>query len=50
MLTGEITVIGATTVDQHRKKLEADKTLGKSIETVLVEEPSSAEVLSILFY
>ncbi|HLU90454.1 MAG TPA: ATP-dependent Clp protease ATP-binding subunit, partial [Cyclobacteriaceae bacterium] len=38
---GEITVIGATTLDEYRKYLEPDEAFSRRFELLLVEEPSA---------
>jgi ATP-dependent Clp protease ATP-binding subunit ClpC len=45
---GEITVIGATTVDEYRKHFEADSALDRRFQPIRVEEPSEAETLELL--
>ncbi|MGL4367700.1 MAG: ATP-dependent Clp protease ATP-binding subunit [Brevinemataceae bacterium] len=45
---GEIRVIGATTLDEYRKFIEKDKALERRFQTVLVEEPSMEDAISIL--
>ena len=45
---GEINVIGATTIDEYRKYIEKDQALERRFQTVLVEEPSVEESISIL--
>jgi len=46
--SGEITVIGATTHSEYRKKLFKDKALHRRFEQVFVEEPTKEETLRIL--
>ena len=41
-------LIGATTLDEHRKSIEKDKALARRFQTVLVNEPSAAVTLRIL--
>ncbi|MFC1521425.1 MFS transporter [Elusimicrobiota bacterium] len=48
MASGEITVIGTTTGDQYRNRVEADKSLIRTLEAMLIEEPANKETLSIL--
>ncbi len=43
-----INLIGATTLDEYRKKIEKDKALSRRFQTVMVEEPSAAVTLRIL--
>ncbi|HEX7071220.1 MAG TPA: ATP-dependent chaperone ClpB [Rhodothermales bacterium] len=45
---GELRAIGATTLDEYRKHLEKDKALERRFQTVLVEEPSVEDAISIL--
>ncbi len=45
---GEITVIGATTVDEYRKHFEADSALDRRFQPIRVEEPSEDETLELL--
>lgn len=45
---GEIRVIGATTLDEYRKYIEKDKALERRFQTVMVEEPSKEDAISIL--
>jgi len=45
---GEIHCIGATTLEEYRKHIEKDAALMRRFQTVLVEEPSLEETLSIL--
>src|SRR5947207_13120042 len=37
---GELRTIGATTIDEYRKYIEKDAALERSIQTVLVNEPT----------
>jgi ATP-dependent Clp protease ATP-binding subunit ClpC len=46
--SGEITVIGATTYSEYRKKLFKDKALHRRFDQVIVEEPTKEETLKIL--
>ena len=46
--SGDITVIGATTYAEFRKKLFKDKALQRRFEQVFVEEPTKEETLKIL--
>ena len=46
--SGDITVIGATTYAEYRKKLFKDKALHRRFEQVFVEEPTKEETLKIL--
>ena len=45
---GELRAIGATTLDEYRKFIEKDKALERRFQTVLVEEPSTEDTLTIL--
>lgn len=45
---GELHCIGATTVDEYRKHVEKDPALERRFQTVLVDEPSVEESISIL--
>src|SRR3989440_1798960 len=45
---GELHMIGATTVDEYRKRVEKDAALERRFRPVLVEEPSVEDTISIL--
>ena len=45
---GEIQLIGATTVDEYRKRIEKDAALERRFQPVMVEEPSEEECVEIL--
>lgn len=45
---GELRCIGATTLDEYRQNIEKDKALERRFQTVLVDEPSVEEAISIL--
>ncbi len=45
---GELHLIGATTVDEYRKYVEKDAALERRFQTVMVEEPSVEDTISIL--
>lgn len=45
---GEINVIGATTIDEYRKYIEKDQALERRFQSVLVDEPTVEETISIL--
>ena len=45
---GELRAIGATTLDEYRQFIEKDKALERRFQTVLVEEPSPEDALTIL--
>ena len=46
--SGEVTVIGATTYTEYRKKLFKDKALHRRFDQVIIEEPTKEETLKIL--
>jgi ATP-dependent Clp protease ATP-binding subunit ClpB len=45
---GELKTIGATTLDEYQKYFEKDKALVRRFQTVLIEEPSVDDTVSIL--
>jgi ATP-dependent Clp protease ATP-binding subunit ClpB len=45
---GELHMIGATTMDEYRKRIESDAALARRFQTVLVDEPSVEDTVSIL--
>jgi ATP-dependent Clp protease ATP-binding subunit ClpB len=45
---GELRCIGATTLDEYRKFIEKDKALERRFQTVLVDEPSVNDAITIL--
>ncbi|MFH9405426.1 ATP-dependent Clp protease ATP-binding subunit, partial [Streptomyces sp. NPDC017638] len=45
---GELQTIGATTLDEYRKHIESDAALERRFQTVLVDEPSAEDAISIL--
>jgi ATP-dependent Clp protease ATP-binding subunit ClpB len=45
---GELHMIGATTVDEYRKRVEKDAALERRFQPVLVDEPSVEDSISIL--
>lgn len=45
---GELHTIGATTLDEYRKYVEKDKALERRFQTVLVNQPSVDDTISIL--
>ncbi|MBU0630406.1 MAG: ATP-dependent Clp protease ATP-binding subunit [Candidatus Margulisbacteria bacterium] len=45
---GEIQCIGATTIDEFRKRIESDPALERRFQSVLVDEPSVEETIEIL--
>ena len=46
---GELSCIGCTTLDEHRKYFEKDAALERRFQPVIVEEPSEEEAEEILF-
>ena len=45
---GELNCIGATTFDEYRKYIEKDKALERRFQTVIADEPSVTDTISIL--
>ncbi|MFG1643303.1 ATP-dependent chaperone ClpB [Amycolatopsis sp. NPDC049252] len=45
---GELHMIGATTLDEYRKHIEKDAALERRFQTVVVDEPSVEDTISIL--
>ena len=45
---GELQVIGATTLDEYRKNIEADAALERRFQPIIVSEPSVEETIEIL--
>lgn len=45
---GELRAIGATTLNEYQKYFEKDKALERRFQTVMVEEPSELDAISIL--
>ncbi len=45
---GELHCIGATTLDEYRKYIEKDAALERRFQTVLVDEPTVEDTISIL--
>ncbi len=45
---GELHCIGATTLDEYRKHIEKDPALERRFQTVLVDEPTVEDTISIL--
>ena len=45
---GELHMIGATTLSEYRKHIEKDAALERRFQTVLVDEPSVEDAISIL--
>ena len=45
---GELHLIGATTLQEHREHIEKDPALERRFQTVMVEEPSLEDTISIL--
>lgn len=48
LAAGEFRCIGATTIDEYRKRIETDAALSRRFQAILVEEPSAEETLQIL--
>ncbi len=46
---GEIQVLGATTLTEYRKHIEKDSALERRFQTVIVDEPSIADSIEILY-
>jgi ATP-dependent Clp protease ATP-binding subunit ClpB len=45
---GELRLVGATTLDEYRKRIERDAALERRFQPVLVEEPSVEDTIAIL--
>ncbi|MDR0753868.1 MAG: ATP-dependent chaperone ClpB [Prevotellaceae bacterium] len=45
---GDLRAVGATTLDEYQKYFEKDKALERRFQTVMVDEPSVADAVSIL--
>jgi ATP-dependent Clp protease ATP-binding subunit ClpB len=45
---GDLHMIGATTLEDYRKRIESDAALERRLQTVLVDEPSVEDTVSIL--
>ncbi len=45
---GELRAVGATTLDEYQKYFEKDKALERRFQTVIVDEPSEQDAISIL--
>jgi ATP-dependent Clp protease ATP-binding subunit ClpC len=45
---GELQCVGATTMDEYRKRIESDPALERRLQPVLVEEPTIEETIQIL--
>ncbi|MDJ1136348.1 ATP-dependent Clp protease ATP-binding subunit [Streptomyces iconiensis] len=45
---GELHVIGATTLDEHRRHIEKDAALARRFQPVLVPEPTTADAIEIV--
>lgn len=45
---GELRAVGATTLDEYQKHFEQDKALVRRFQTVLIDEPSQEDAISIL--
>lgn len=48
LASGEIQVIGATTLDEYRENIEKDRALTRRFQEILVEEPTLTETVTIL--
>jgi ATP-dependent Clp protease ATP-binding subunit ClpC len=46
---GELQCIGATTLDEYRKHIEKDAALERRFQPIMVDEPSEAETVEILY-
>jgi ATP-dependent Clp protease ATP-binding subunit ClpB len=44
---GELRAIGATTLNEYQKYLEKDKALERRFQKVMVDEPDTADAISI---
>jgi len=45
---GELSCVGATTIEEYRRHVEGDPALDRRFEKVMVEEPTTAEALEIV--
>src|SRR5437867_7461076 len=45
---GELHTVGATTLDEYRKHIEKDAALERRFQTVMVDEPTVEDTISIL--
>ncbi|MBN2086792.1 ATP-dependent Clp protease ATP-binding subunit [Candidatus Peregrinibacteria bacterium] len=45
---GHLQIIGATTTDEYRKNIEKDKALERRFQSILAEEPSNKDCITIL--
>jgi len=45
---GEMQCIGATTIEEYRKRIESDAALERRFQSVLIEEPTIAQTIDIL--
>lgn len=45
---GKLQIIGATTVDEYRKRIEKDAALERRFQPVMVEEPSASDTIDII--
>lgn len=45
---GEVRVVGATTIDEYRKYIEKDAALERRFQTIMVDEPTKEDAVSIL--
>ena len=46
---GEISIIGATTIDEYRKNIEKDPALERRFQPITVKEPTKSQAIEILF-
>jgi len=45
---GQLQLVGATTIDEYRRYVEKDAALERRFQTIMVEEPSTKDTISIL--
>ena len=48
MQTGDLQVIGTTTIKEYRKYIEKDQALERRFQTIMLEEPSAEEAVEII--
>lgn len=48
LASGEVQVLGATTLNEYKKTIEKDKALERRFQSVLVEEPTEEETIEII--
>ncbi|PIS23186.1 ATP-dependent Clp protease ATP-binding subunit ClpC [candidate division WWE3 bacterium CG08_land_8_20_14_0_20_40_13] len=46
---GEIQLIGATTIDEYRRRIEKDKALERRFQTILINEPTISQTKEIIY-